>query len=172
MSKLEQVKLILENNPEIRIVNVNLIDHLKNWCGLESHFAQVFDFQVAPKNEMILDRFIAEKMQLFMNGLIPNLTPDKVYDFKEDDELLIPGRLCFDEIIAKQKIRIVGSSIICKELEVIQYLKKDLERTKEYIRRIYVSPFPDEKIADRYRYTNYIGCINLKKIKEESLEIH
>jgi len=167
MSKLEQVRFSLINNRNVRIVHINEIKHLE----ADSYFAHVVDFQVVPVENISISSGIEYNMQLLIEKLASsiNVTPDIVESSGIENNLLNLGRICFDEIIARKSVR-SEEIIINPDLCELSFFGSDFsnscsENVKDYRRRIYISPFPNEEIADRYKFTNYIGCVDLKQFR-------
>ncbi|MDO8622851.1 MAG: hypothetical protein Q7R52_01285 [archaeon] len=166
MTQLEKIKLALESNPDIYF-HVNIIDNMKNGSR-EAYSAQVYDFQIAPKKRIALDTLIAERMNKFMRNFVIDIVPDEIIDFREEEGFLVPGRLSFEELIAEERISTTRSLVVYGGLGLSRaFGNMPLVAVKSYKRRIYVSPFPSRKIAKRYLYTNYIGCINLEEFRKK-----
>ena len=167
MDKLKTINEFLEGNPEIDIINVNKIDYLKNiYTRIDSAFGQIYDYCVAPRDSFLLDNLVSSKLQSFMMDLIPNgLEPDKIYNFENEGGILKVGQLIFDENIGEEKISTVRSLNLNDGLNIKDYLSDIRDNvTKEYIRRIIVSPFPSKEVATLYFGYSYVGYIDLNKV--------
>ena len=165
MDKLEQIKYLLESNPNVKIANIRDIDRRNNpSLLLDTDLAHVINFNVAPVNGLEINRHLARNLQSFMMWLIPELKPDRKYNFeqeiitlkekeKEKQTLLLKmGYLDFYEDFKGGLIQII-----------LQFDNKKYEMSKkvDYVRKITINPFPSEEIAEKYQYTNYIGYIKL-----------
>ena len=171
MSKLEQITALLENNSQIKIVGINEIDRRNDsYLLMHTDLAHVVNFNVIPKKGFEIDDSLAQKMQSFMSCIIkdlPNLKPNyidnfeqEIITFKEKGEekralFLKMGGFYFDENLYK--------GIIKTTLHIDNKMHEMSEKV-DYITRTIISPFPNDKVADKHRYTNYIGCINVKSI--------
>ncbi len=167
MSKLTIVRKSLETNPKIIVVHISETIDLpgRNGFCLPSDSRHYVNYWIAPKNGL----YTADELQTFMMGLVPGLTPTEKEDFIQYDKNsdLKFGRLYFAEKIGEER-RITKRIItLTDEMFCVDVIDKDLikehmrecfglvdgkrtideEVTKEYMRGIWVSPFPNEAFA-------------------------
>ncbi len=167
MSKLTIVRQSLETNPEVVMVHIGGTTDLpdRNGFCLPSLACHHVYYWVAPKNGL----YTADELQTFMMGLVPGLIPTKKDDFRYDKNSDLEfGKLYFDEkvgeerIITKRTITLTDEELLSADVTDKELIKEhmretfgfvdgkrtiDADVTKEYMRRILVSPFPNEAFA-------------------------
>lgn len=168
MDKLEHIKLLLENNPNVKIANIQSIDRRANpYLLFSSDIIQYTNFNISPKDSFEIDNNLSKKLNLFMQGLISSLQPTEFKEFEQEKcirmcnnqekeyILLKMGELCFDEIFP---VNIENFLRLDNKKYVETFLTK---RKADYIAKTIITPFPNKETAERYQYSDYIGYIRL-----------
>ncbi len=149
MTKLDRIREELYANNDIVVVSgeekVSLPSSF-SWC-------HTVDYYVAPKKGI----YTADGLQKFMMGLLPDIKPTSVDDFLKSDCQLSFGKLYFDEKIGEERTISTRVCTLTDELmkdkfgfvEGQQTIEKDT--TLPYMRRVWVRPFPSERIAEDIR---------------------
>ena len=143
MSKLTHVRKALQDNPNITIVGALERNYLPGRNGYWNH---TVDFYVAPKTGGV---YIDKELQALMMSLVPGLEPTDKDNFREWDREMEFGRLYFDEDIGTEAVR---HEIVLTDEDMFSFGgfvdgKRIIERTEKVQRRMWVSLFPNAKIA-------------------------
>lgn len=155
MTKLEQVRKALQENPDIVIVGAPEFNYLP---GRSSYWSHTVDFYLAPRNTGVYE---AKELQSMMKSLIPELTPTTVDDFRDGGKggSLSFGKLYFDEEIGTETVRreLVLSDLTIAPDNFVEG-KLVIDGTEAIRRRTWVRLYPNiliaaEALQDKNQYS-------------------
>lgn len=170
-SKLSIVKNALENNPNIRILEVRRGNYLS--IIRSGPWSETYDLITVPEEPL----YDINKLQELMLSLIPNgLEPTSITDFyKFGKHGIYFGKLYFDEHIGLEKtlteLAITDPDLLKDESLKLEfsYGKKLIKKERPLQRRTWVSLYPSAEIAKNleYEYNTHIDGKTLKKLMKK-----
>lgn len=143
MSKLTQVRKVLQENLNVVIVGALERNYLPDRSGL---WSRTVDFHVAPKTGGV---YTAEELQTLMISLVPELEPTYKDDFHKWSRVMQFGKLYFDEDIGAEVIR---REITLTDEDMFLFDgfvdgRRVIECTEKVRQRTRVRLFPNARIA-------------------------
>lgn len=166
MNELHHIKTSLESNPEVTIVDVIEVMYLPN---TSQRVVQTVDYIVVPKQGL----YTANELQEFMRRLVPDLKPYMKDEFRPYEKFFELGKLCFEEKFGEEQVTRICTITDEPLADKIGFVegKRTIEETRDYLRRIWVKPFPDERLAKRLGpYVHECSRLGYDVIKEHLKE--
>lgn len=154
MTKLAQIKAILEAHPNISIVATRDNNHLPKKSAYWSH---VVEFFIAPAPNGV---YIAEELREILCSLFPDIPPTMLWGAEQSGSMFNYGTLVFDEVIGKKTWRTTFELTDETLFSANGFTDGKLEnvQTEEVSRRTFVHLFPDQDLAkDAFRGKNVPG---------------
>lgn len=164
MSQIERIKLALEQNPRVSIFNVEDIDRRNDLHKLTyTNISRTTNFKIVPKIGFGVDDNLALNLQNFMDNLNVDLVPYKQENFNQNRIKIKRGNEEKEVILLKTGALYFNETFPGEIETLVRIQNKEFRRLDsiQFRGETIITPLPNVEIAEKYRFTSYMGYIQL-----------